>query len=44
MIRKIVPSISMWDPFLNWLVLITAANPREAESEGGGPYAVEAGE
>ncbi len=30
MIRKIVPSISMCEPFLNWLVLITAANPREA--------------
>ena len=29
MMRKILPSISMWDPLLNSLVLITAANPRE---------------
>ena len=25
MIRKILPSTSMWVPFLNWLVEITAA-------------------
>ena len=27
-ILKILPSISIWEPFLNWLVEITAANPR----------------
>src|SRR5262245_6577235 len=29
MIFQIFPSISMWVPFLNWFVEITAANPRE---------------
>src|SRR3954454_19983263 len=35
MILKIVPSISMWDPFLNWLVEITAGNPRDRPPSGG---------
>src|SRR6188474_821576 len=35
-IRKIVPSISMCEPLRNSLVLITAANPREAETATGG--------
>ena len=37
MIRKIFPSTSMWEPFLNWLVLITApeatgTDPRRAHA------------
>ena len=32
MILKIVPSISMWLPFLNWLVEITAANPESTQA------------
>jgi hypothetical protein len=40
MILKTDPSISMWEPFLNWLVEITAANPSAAASAGLGVAAL----